>query len=505
MVGSNRLAVTTRVALVVLAGCGSRTATPIPHGRPGVQLVRCTPATPPPQATDAVEKETRGTARASFSVGGRITVGKKPSLTFGTPSVTGPITPDEVSAAARGKQADVLACFGAEAKALSRVAVVYRLGVGSDGAVVSVDSSAGTFSGPLDACVRRSLRMLKLPSKGSPSTFGLPLVYDSTGTFAVPESSDGPALEPDPWTPFALVDSATKASAVGAARATEAALRTRVAAIDKCFANPASTGSLRILLELDISGELTTVRAGGIGDKDGETCAAKSLSGLHVMTPAQEHVEISCDLSRGDAAPWRVSPAAGYQVIEVDARGLKHGTEVVVPGVSEPEPLPADIYVVVARPDTLGGMLQLALMWARDSSAVVLAVGDGKAAPVFLGMGNAAPSEEGDAEALRPAIRVGKQYATGCIGRATHKASVTSSVELGGLMQKLAARCRTLHCAPTMVVAIDTDAVAKDLLEVAGAARRNGFDRVLFGGSELGCTAEPKKKGTDSDIAPDFE
>ncbi len=495
---------TTLLVVLALGACGSRGVTPTPRGRTGVQLVRCTPATPPPQAGDAVEKESsRG--GGGFSVGGRITVGKKPTLTFGTPSVSGSITAEEVTVAARAKHAELFACFGAEAKALPRVAVVYRLAIGADGAVASVDSSAGALSGPLDACIRRSFRALKLPAKGVPSMVNLPLVYDTTGTFAVPDPEDAPTVDPDPWTPFALDNRAITATAIGAARATEAALRTRVTAIDKCFANPASTGSLRILLDLDIAGELSSVRAGGIGDKDGEVCAAKSLAGLRVMTPAQEHVEISCDLSRGDAAPWRVSPAAGYQVIEIDARGLKHGAEVVVPGVSEPDPLPADTYVVVARPDTLGGMLQLALMWARDATAVMLAVGDGKAAPVFLGMGNAAPSEESDGEALRPAIRVGKHFATGCIGRATHKASVTSSVELGGLMQKLAARCRTLHCAPTLVIAIDSDAVAKDLLEVAGAARRGGFDRVLFGGAELGCTAEPRKKGTDTDLAPDFE
>jgi hypothetical protein len=285
-------------------------------------------------------------------------------------------------------------------------------------------------------------------------------------------------------------------------------MRGQLAAIDKCFATPGPTGSLRILLELDVEGGLSSVRAGGLGDKDSEWCTAKALAGMRVMTPSQEAVEIACDLSRGDASPWRVSTSGGYQVIDAEPRSLRHGNATVVPGVTEPEPLMADNYVVVARPDTLGGMLHLALLWARDATSVMLAVGDGKAPPVFLGMGNHATSEDDDdTEALRPVIRVGRQAATGCVGRTTHKANPTSTSELGALMQKLLERCKALRCAPTMLVAIDSDAMARDLLEVAGAARRAGFDRLLFGSNELGCTPEKTKpKGVDDgDIAPEFE
>jgi hypothetical protein len=107
---------------------------------------------------------------------------------------------------------------------------------------------------------------------------------------------------------------------------------------------------------------------------------------------------------------------------------------------------------------------------------------------------------------MRPAVRVGRQATTGCLGRTTHKADPSKPGELAGLMQKLADKCKQLKCAPTMVVSIDSDAVTRDLLEVSGAARRAGFDRLLFGGAELGCTPELKRKGDidDTDI-PDFE
>jgi hypothetical protein len=47
--------------------------------------------------------------------------------------------------------------------------------------------------------------------------------------------------------------------------------------------------------------------------------------------------------------------------------------------------------------------------------------------------------------------------------------------------------------------------MTRDLVEVAGAARRAGFDRVLFGGPELGCSGEAKKPPDEVDYDPDLE
>ncbi|MBA2544241.1 MAG: hypothetical protein H0V17_31645, partial [Deltaproteobacteria bacterium] len=71
--------------LVVLAvvACGNRGATPISRERPTVRLVRCSPATPPPQTADSAEAamtdlEVRGRI---VQPSGRIVVGgKKPTL-----------------------------------------------------------------------------------------------------------------------------------------------------------------------------------------------------------------------------------------------------------------------------------------------------------------------------------------------------------------------------------------------------------------------------------------
>lgn len=492
------------VVLTVVA-CGNRTSTSVPRARPIVRLVRCAPATPPPQAADAVEEVTSVRTGGGRGFGyraplGTLTAKKQPRLTFGGGSIDGPITRAELAAIVKTKHAGLMSCFTTAAFGSGRAAVIYTMNVAADGSVSSVASTSNMLAGSLDACIRRMLRTARFPAKPAPSKVSLPLVYDTTGAFAAPSEKPDIAIEPDPWTPFAIGTTPPTPTAPGAARATEAAVRQRLGTIDTCFATPGSTGSLRILVELDISGDLASVRVGGIGNKEAERCAAKALAGLHVMTPAQEHVEVACDLARGDAEPWRVSPGAGYELIEVSARGLRHGTETVVPGASDPEPLPAETYVVVAKPDTLGGMLLLALMWARDATAVLLAVADGKTPPIFLGMGNATAAEEtDDGEGLRPALRVGSKQVTGCIGRASHTAAVTSSSEIGGVLQRLATRCRTARCAPTLVVSLDSDARVRDLLEVSGAARRAGFDRVLFGGSELGCSAGGRTKPDELD------
>jgi hypothetical protein len=496
--------------VLVLAACGSPPASSTPQSKPAIRLVRCTAAIPPPQATGGGEV-TRTTANdGQWSVSSkrdRIVVGPRASVTLGTVNIfTGPLKADEVAAVVRTKLGDFKACFLVEKATISKAATTFRMVVGYDGAVQLVSSTAQTLPGTLESCVRRTLQNTRFPAKGSSSTILVPLVFDSSGAFAMPAKPVDEAAPSEPWTPFAVGTTPVNPAAIGAARATAATIRTRLADLDKCFPSAATTGSLRILFQIDIAGELGGIRPGGFGDRAGEVCAAKALAGMRVMTPLQEHVEVACDFARGDAQPWRITPAAGYKVIDIDQTKLKHGADTLIPGASDPQPLPADTYVVLARSDTLGGMLQLALMWARDANAVLFAVADGKLSPLFLGMGNASSPAAVTDDVVRPAVRVGAKNAIGCVGRASHKASVTSSTELGNLMQRLATRCRTLHCTPTLVVAIDSDAVVRDLIEVAGAARRAGFERVLFGGAELGCSGDAKKKGVVvPEIEPDFE
>jgi hypothetical protein len=265
----------------------------------------------------------------------------------------------------------------------------------------------------------------------------------------------------------------------------EAVLQKRAPAIGACFGPKGPTGSLRVMLEIGVGGEVGMVRSGGLGDAKGEACVTELLRKVAVVTPIDEHVEVACDLARGDARPWRLA-LDSYGVIEVEPTQLRHGEHTLVPGGAQPESLPVNTYVVVAQPDTPGGMLQAAMMWVADAYVLMLAVRDGAGPPTFLGIADT--GADSDAQA-RASLRVNKTTVTACANGTTHEAKLA---DLGPLVHKLADTCRSRGCAPALFVGIDSDAVARDLIEVASAARRAGFARVLFQTSDAACIAAPK-------------
>ena len=65
-----------------------------------------------------------------------------------------------------------------------------------------------------------------------------------------------------------------------------------------------------------------------------------------------------------------------------------------------------------------------------------------------------------------------------CLGKQVKGGSLADAEQLA---QRLATRCKATRCG-TLVVGIDDFAIAKDLVEVTGAARRAGFERVMIGG-----------------------
>jgi hypothetical protein len=513
--GPGRLAI-----VLVLAACGATgPVSPGSHDRPTLRVVRCTPATPPPVVASEPEVAVDDRVREPWLLGrgrrDRATVpsgfrlGKRAAVSLGVPSITGSLGRDPVTAVVRARLGELKTCYANEPSnsSLAKAIVVYRFTIARDGKVMYANASA-QVSGSLDGCVKRVLRALvfPVPPGGDSVIVSLPVVFDSTGTLVPPEGAGKPT-DAEPWTPFAHTGASTPAAA-GAARVSEAAMRARLAAMEACFTGPTPTGSLRVMLDLDVMGELGTVRVGGLGDAAVEACLAGSLAGLHVVTPIPAAVEVACDVARGDAQPWRIAPTAGYDLIEADRARLHHGATVVIPGASDPEPLPSATYVIVAQPDTPGAMLQLALMWANDAETVMLALRDGRASPLFLGLGHTAVAQgDDDLDVVRPALRVGAKMVTGCVGRGTHQAALSDPAGVGSLVQRLATRCRTLGCSPTLLVAIDSDAVARDLVEITGAARRAGFDRVLLGGSELGCQLTPRAPAERRPLVdgPDFE
>ena len=246
------------------------------------------------------------------------------------------------------------------------------------------------------------------------------------------------------------------------------------------------TGSVRAMLELDTEGELSSVRAGGLGDKALEACVENAVTGLRVVMPTSETAEIACDLSRGDAQPWRVTTdRSGYGVVEVTRTRVRHGDQMLSAG-EEPDTLAEhSMYLIVADADAPGAMLGLAMTWTRDADATLVAVRPAapRGAPAqFLAMGQTAASESSSGDSEDPAramLQVGTGSVIACASRWTHVAKLADPAAVGAAAQQLAARCRTLHCSSSLVIAVDRDAVAKDLVEVTGAARRAGFERAI--------------------------
>ena len=174
-------------------------------------------------------------------------------------------------------------------------------------------------------------------------------------------------------------------------------------------------------------------------------------------------------------------------MIEASRAKLRYGTQTLTADAVEPPPL-ADTrtFVVVAEPDTPGAMLDLALAWAADD-VVVVALRDGSAAPLFLGIGRTGASLGASAvEAVRPTLRVGTKTVTSCVDRSSQQTKLADAIAIGTLVQRAADKCKKLSCTGTLALALDADARIEDLVEVIGAARRAGFDRILIGG-ETGC------------------
>jgi hypothetical protein len=313
-----------------------------------------------------------------------------------------------------------------------------------------------------------------------------------------------PEVDPAaPWTPFAM-DPAEAASATEqAARAAEGALRKKLGAIDACFASSPVTGSLRAMLAVDSDGALTSVRAGGLGDRALEACVENAVTGLRVVLPQETSSELACDLSRGDAQPWRVTAdRGGYGVVEISRTRVRHGDQTLSLG-EEPDPLTDhSMYLLIADADAPGALLSLAMRWTDDADTTLVAVRPARppGAPAqLLGAGFTAMAALGGYdEEVRATLEVGAAAVTACASRWRHAAKLADPAAIDGAAQKLAARCRALACSTSLVIGVGRDAIGKDLVEVAGAARRAGFERVLFLRGRGGAPLDESDDGSPS-------
>ncbi|MBX3155668.1 MAG: AgmX/PglI C-terminal domain-containing protein [Deltaproteobacteria bacterium] len=488
--------------LLLVAACSGNGGSTTPKERPALRVVRCAPAVGP----HATPTATR--LRSSNWGGGGGGLGRPISILTAEPSIAearvmlglvgvdgGGITAEQVSTVVRTKLPALTQCYHADLVAKSgprSAAVAWKLVIHADGKVASANASSAVLSPRLSSCIAVVLTATKFPATSSTaSTVNLPLVFDAVGA---PTPLDGARGDDEPveraaWTPFTSVTE-IPASAPVAAQATENVVRQALPDLDKCFPAFTPSGSLRAMLSIDPAGDVSALRLGGLGDKPSEDCMAKVLIKLRVVTPTTENVEIACDIARGDAQPWRVTSTAGYGIVAATKDKLTYEDVTVDAAATTPPDALQDgkTYLIVAEPDTPGRMLDVALAWTNEGEATVFALRDGTRPPLFLAVGNttAAQAVDGGDDAIQATLRVSGKEVIGCVHRATPAVKVSDGRGIGGIAQKMAAKCRTLQCSPTLLVTVDPDARAKDLVEVIGAARRAGFERVLLGG-EPGC------------------
>jgi hypothetical protein len=505
------------LALVLaITACGGHGGVATPQDRGRVRLVRCK-AAPPLPALDASERAVFGALLGTEAVGGLgIGIGTigvpragplpglgsnapvekpAPAVVLGEPQITGALAPAAIARVLAHRGAELSACASKEAQLLasgpaaSRAVVEWRFTIGAHGKVIQAGVTSHVLSEPIAACVTGVVRAAAFPAPpdGRVVSVTVPIAFDATG-----EAPEPPVLEAGmPWTPFALDPAEAESVSEQTARAAEGALRGKLAAIEACFANSPVTGSLRAMLAVDSDGELSSVRAGGLGDKAIEACVENAVTGMRVMLPSQTSGELACDLSRGDAQPWRVTPdREGYGIVEISRTRVRSGDQMLSLGEAPDTLADHAVFVLAADADAPGAMLWLAMRWTADATATLVAVRAAHAAhaarppgrpAIFLGVGHTAAGDQGDGrELVWPTLQVGAGAVTACASRWTHAARLADPAAVDGAAHKLAARCRARACAPTLVIAVDRDAVARDLVTVAGAARRAGFERVLF-------------------------
>jgi hypothetical protein len=473
-----------RVVLLLVAACSAGTGVEGPRAKPVLRLVECAPAMPL-----FVEVDGRVTSHGRLDGAGMGWAGgrrppaptrKAASISFGLPSSSGMMDAMVVRRTVTTRMTDLQRCYERELQlnpAVTRHSVAWRFAVAQDGRIVFADPTSQLMSAPTNACVSRVFRMLQFPARqtGGSITVTLPLVFDSIpiASRPAPISVSGGKVA---WTPFAIGAFAPERGA-NVARAAESALRGKATELEACFgARASASGSMRALLGVQADGNVAMIRAGGIGEDKIERCVEKALGGVKVFNPLGDATEIACDFARGDAQPWRVTPSSEYALIAATRKDMTFGKKTIAVGALEPDALPASAtYLIVAEPDTPGSVLTNALAWASEGDASLVALRDGNRAPMYLGMGRVGHD---DAIATRPMLMLARNKVQACLGKQSREGKLS---EAGQLAQKLATRCKTQRCG-SLVIGLDDLALAKDLVEITGAARRAGFERVLIGG-----------------------
>lgn len=284
------------------------------------------------------------------------------------------------------------------------------------------------------------------------------------------------------WTPFAIAAGATDDAATVVEAATRA-MEERLRAVERCY--DGATGTLRAMLELDAKGTLASLRTGGIGDVTIENCAAKALADVSVQT--ERPIELACDFARGGDSPLRVSPDAGYIVIDATRTRVSWRSfsfEVLSRAAERPSPLgPTRAALITAEPDAPAHVIDFALAWVQGPTLVAVKAAGG--APVFVGMGDRNASRQAASDKRVVQLRTDGGRLRACIAGdpLDETAPLLDARAMNRVLETVAAACRRTPCEPTVVVGTSGELVAKDLVATTSAARRAGMHVLSIGGA----------------------
>lgn len=315
-----------------------------------------------------------------------------------------------------------------------------------------------SFDDELSLCLKHIISELRFPAAPKPArtTLKLPL------TFAwQPPPPTTAAPEPTAWTPFAASATRPPLTVAGPAAA-QFPPAMSLGALQKCLGT--TNGSFRSVMKLGIDGSVIAARTGGLGNKDAEACISSTLVGTK-GPPVPLVTEIACDFQRGDATPWRVSPDAGYTVIE--------------PG-KEHVPAPTDAaatFLVVLEPTTPADIVAKALEVASRGAASIVALKIDDGAPLYVAAGahlptSSDPSTPFTVDTNEP-ISVCGGLLEAPVSGPLHQADV--------LIGKAARRCTHRPCPAVLAITTTGPWTAKDLAALAGAARGLDFERIVLG------------------------
>jgi hypothetical protein len=475
-------------AIALFAACGAGSPPASPREPAAMRVVRCQAAARLP-VLDRKPEDTEGATRGLFAVGGgRPAVPADPPVAaaLGPASSEGSIPEAQVAAALAPREAAVRACAAAapriDARGVPWAEVEWRLTVGARGAVLLAAPTSNQLDPALEACVTAALRGAAFPAPPD----GRPTAIRVFASFVEGSAARRPtAPEREPWMPFAqrlAFEAAPREVPGRLARAVEGALRAQLPAMASCLAGSGAAGSLRLQLALGSRVGASDVRVGGLGDAVIEACVENAAATARWELIDLDLLHVACDLARGDAQPWRLTPARHADaVVDVSRGRVVRGAQTLAAGVQlgEVSELDGDQpYLVIADPDVSGAQLSLGLYWAREAEAVIVGVRPARGqAPIYVGTGATATSvpEDFDDEAPLPTLALGERHVAACLQQWRADAPLADGRAVDDAARQLAARCRSQPCMKALVIELRDGAVAGELPGLAAAARRAGL------------------------------